>query len=105
MVLFNASVTLTQMLALKDSSVIGVAGCTLPKIFLDRIGNKIAVSQPRVARKEEYEKKKSIHSEMIPVFRYFSMGILMITVENYMQDHNMTWGASSIIFVEQRKWE
>jgi hypothetical protein len=51
MVLFNTSVALTQMQALKDSSFIGLEGCTLPKIFLERIGNKIAVSQPKVAKK------------------------------------------------------
>lgn len=59
MVLFNTSVTLTQMQALNDASFIGLTGCTLPKIFLDRIGNKMAVSQPGVARKNTREKKSS----------------------------------------------
>lgn len=59
MVLFNTSVALTQMQALKDSSFIGLTGCTLPKIFLDRIGNKIAVSQPGVARKNTRKKNSN----------------------------------------------
>lgn len=72
MVLFNTSVALTQMQALKDSSFIGVAGCTLPKIFLERIGNKIAVSQPKVTENEKNMRKKYKFIQK----RFWHLGIL-----------------------------